>query len=54
MDQNVSDSSSDAANEGFWDLANSSSDEELMNLQITALQEMGRRRRRGSIPGLEN
>ncbi|KAM5583103.1 hypothetical protein ABKV19_003162 [Rosa sericea] len=51
MDQNVSDSSSDAANEEFWDLANSSSDEELMNLQIIALQEMGRRRRRGSIPG---
>ncbi|XP_040364443.1 uncharacterized protein LOC112171162 [Rosa chinensis] len=51
MDQNVSYSSSDAANEEFWDLANSSSDEELMNLQITTLQETGRRRRRGSIPG---
>ncbi|PRQ43909.1 hypothetical protein RchiOBHm_Chr3g0473411 [Rosa chinensis] len=51
MDQNLSDSSSNPANEEFWDLANSSSDEELMNLEIAALQEKGRRRRRGSIPG---
>ncbi|PRQ36732.1 hypothetical protein RchiOBHm_Chr4g0394851 [Rosa chinensis] len=51
MDQRCSDSSSDAANEEFWNLANSSSDEELMNLQIIAIQENGRRRRRGSVPG---
>ncbi|XP_024167955.2 probable metal-nicotianamine transporter YSL6 [Rosa chinensis] len=51
MDQKNSASSSDGADEEFWDLANSSSDEDLMNLQIEALQEKGRRRRRGSIPG---
>ncbi|KAM5550857.1 hypothetical protein ABKV19_027286 [Rosa sericea] len=50
MDQENSASSSDGVDEEFWDLANSSSDEDLMNLQIEALQEKGRRRRRGSIP----
>ncbi|XP_024200461.1 uncharacterized protein LOC112203771 [Rosa chinensis] len=51
MDQENSASSLDGADEEFWDLANSSSDEDLMNLQIEALQEKGRRTRRGSIPG---
>ena len=57
MDFNLLNSSSDAAKEIFWDLANSSSDEELLNLEITALQqkqenlERERRRRRGSVHG---
>ena len=47
MESQLPNSSSD---EGFWDLANSSSDEELLNMQIALLQEeRGRRRRRRSI-----
>ena len=52
MDIELSDSSSDAADEEFWRLANSSSDEELFNMEISVLQEeKGRRRRRGSVSG---
>ena len=58
MDLNCSDSSSDAANEDFWNLVNSSSDEEeLLNLEITAIQEKQenlereRTRRGGSVIG---
>lgn len=38
MDPNFSDGSSEAVDEKFWNLANSSSDEELLNLEITIIE----------------
>ncbi|KAM1739902.1 hypothetical protein FF1_015422 [Malus domestica] len=57
MPQIFSDSSSDSAEEHFWSIVNSESDEELERLELVALQneqenmETGMRKRRGSING---